>query len=129
MSEAAIGRPIGRALAFYLPWYGALCVVVMVALFVAGKAPTAIGVLLGPCFVGALALKFKRALPKGTPKRPRPGGMVVQAVVAAMPGAILIFVGSVIGGAFIECFCTAVGTTFLGLSGLLIAIARTFPRA
>jgi hypothetical protein len=54
---------------------------------------------------------------------------VVQAVVAAMPGAILIFVGSVIGGAFIECFCTAVGTTFLGLSGLLIAIARTFPRA
>jgi hypothetical protein len=129
MSEAPVGRLTGRAVNFYMLWFGMLCVAVAIAVIATWRTPTAIGVLLSPCFVGAVSWKFKRAIPKRAPQGSRPGGILIAAVVVAMPGAILIFVGNLVGGAFFECFCTAVGATFLGLGGLFFTLAWSFPRA
>lgn len=126
MSDALVGRTVARAIKRYMLWFSIVTAVVAATLFAFGRASLGAGVLMNPFLVGALALYIRRILGNRAPKSPRPGGISIQAIISAMPGVVLIFVGVLIGG-YIGFFCVAVGTFYVGIAGLFIAMVRTLP--
>lgn len=100
-------------------------VVVAIALFATGRWPGAVGVLLSPFPVGAMALRLRRAVGNDGFKNSRPAGISIIAVISTWPGVILLFVENLIGGDFPVIVCTAIGTAMIGVSGLIIAMARS----
>lgn len=127
MSEAPDGRTVARAINRFTLWFCALVVVAEVVLFTAGRASAASGVLVSPFLVGALAWRFRRVVRTSVPKGPRPGGIFVQAATIAMPAVVLIFVGYLIGDDVAQFICTAIGSTYVGVAGLIVAMARLLP--
>ena len=100
-------------------------VVVATVLFATGRRPDAIGVLLSPLPVAAMAVRLRRVVRDVEPGNTRPGGLSIMAVVMAMPGVVLLFVGQLVGGDVLESFSTAVGAAMIGASALFIAIGRS----
>jgi len=126
MSEALAGRTTRRSIdRFALSW-GCLVVAVAIVLFANGRWPDAAGVLLSPLPVAAMALRLRRVVRDAEPGNVRPSGLTTIAVVTAMPGVVLVFVGQLVGGVDLEIFSTAVGAAMIGTSALFIAIGKSF---
>ena len=126
MSDARYAHTVARAINRYMLWFSILMAVIAATLFTFDRVSMGAAVLMNPFLVGALALYIRRMIGKRAPKGPRPGGVSIQAVISGMPGVVFVFVGVLIGG-YIGFFCVAVGTFYVGIAGLLIAMARAIP--
>lgn len=115
MNDALEGRTIRRIVDHFVLWFGALAVVAAIALFVTGRWPDAVGALLSPFPIGAMAVRVIRTLRDVIPKNRPPTGMSIMAATTAMPGVILLMVGNLIGGDIVVISGTATGATLIGL--------------
>lgn len=125
MSEALDGRNAGRAIVRFALGFGALVVVVAVALVATSRWPIAVGVLLGLVPVGAMATFIRRRVRTMALRIPRPTGISIMVVTTAMPGVVALFIGNIIGDGFISIVCSAIGTAIIGSSGLTFAMVRS----
>jgi hypothetical protein len=126
MSEALISGALVRAMGRFMLLFFAVAVIVAVALFASDRVSLGVSVLVSPVLVGALALRWRRKARVTAPKRPRRSGVFIMATVGAMPGAVLIFVGILVGGG-VGNFSVAMGASLIGMAGLILAMVRSIP--
>jgi hypothetical protein len=125
MSETPKGRTLARDILQYDLKLAVLAVAAAAALFTYGRWPGAIGVLAGLVLVGTLSVRMRKSFIRSD-ATPLPNVVVlVGSLLNAVPGVILIFVGYLTGNHFIILLTTAVGTSLIGMSGLLIAMTRS----
>jgi hypothetical protein len=125
VNEDLDGRRIGRTIIRFALCFGAFVVIVAIALIAAGRPPSAVGVLLGLVPVGAFALYLRRRVRSVAFRIPRPTGISIMAATTSMPGVVLLFIGNLIGDAFIVIVCSAFGTGIVGTSGLTFTMLRS----
>jgi hypothetical protein len=125
MSESLVGRTaVGAINRFVLRLVG-LAVIVAVVCFVTGRNAAALGVLTCPLIIGGVANHFKKAVRLRTTAIAPPAGSWILMLVGIMPGIILISVGLLIGGDSTVFVATAMGSSLIALSALMLTLMRS----
>jgi hypothetical protein len=125
MSEAAGEITGASSITRFARWYGPIALVIAVALLIVGQWPRAVGVALGAIPVLWFCRRFGKTF-RGlrTRKSGSSGALVIGGTNAAM-GALILFVGALIGGDFIVIVSTFFGTWMIATAAIVVTAFKS----
>ena len=128
VSDAVNKSLLASVTTHFARWYGAVVVITLAALVIAGCGPSAAGVAIGSFIFLANSRRVRFALRSPlTGTRPRPG-MIVFAATQMMIGAVCLFAGALIKGELLLILSAAFGTWQIASAALVVVVARAVKR-
>ena len=106
----------------YSRWFGGLAVVIAATLAMLRQWPVAAGVLLASAGLLWVTRRAQRGLSRPRAGAERPKGLLIFAGIEAAVGAVILFVGALVGGGIIDFVTVAFGTWMIGIAVLIAGL-------
>jgi hypothetical protein len=129
MVEVAGETPKVRAITHFTRWFGALDGLVAIALLMAGRWPSAAGVVIALIPLELATCQIRKAFRRTRVQSPRSAGARTMAVINGTAAVVILFAGALIGGDLILAFTAFFGTWMIGTATLMFVAVGSGPRS